>query len=160
MPPMIPAVWASRCRTLIGPNGVARGSQGRWSWTGASRSTRPASCSRSSATAVMALPIEATGMSAPAASGRPEATSPTPTANSCRHPPGPISPTASPGAPRRSRANPSSRPAATASDPDPPTRTLPPSRRQHHTRRDRAGTFPWAAGARRVSACSSSAWSW
>ena len=49
---------------------------------------------------------------------------------------------------------PSSRPAAAVSDPDPPTGTLPPSRRQHHTR----GARP--APSRRVSACSSSPWSW
>jgi hypothetical protein len=67
-------------------------------------------------------------MSASGASGRPEATSVTPTASSRRHPPGPISPIARPGtAPGRSsrpRANASSRSAAASSDLFPPTRTL------------------------------------
>ena len=117
MPETIPLVWASRWATLIGPNGVGSGSQGRYSCTGASRSIRPASCSRSSATAVIALLIDAIGSSAPGSMGRPEATSATPTASSRRHPPGPISPTANPGSASRSRANASNRPAATLSTP-------------------------------------------
>ena len=81
-------------------------------------------------------------MSASAASGRPEAASATPTANSYRHPFGPISPTASPGMLRRSRANPSSRPAAAVSGPDPPTGTLPAVSTAAPYARGRAATFP------------------
>ena len=45
-------------------------------------SIRPASCSRSRAAAVIALPIEAMGITAAGSRGRPDATSATPTANS------------------------------------------------------------------------------
>jgi hypothetical protein len=108
----------------MGPNGVASGSQGRWSWTGPSRSTLPASRSRNRAVEVIALPTEATGISAAGSRGRPDATSATPTASSRCHPPGPTSPTARPGRDSRVRANAPIRPAAAASDPCVLTRFL------------------------------------
>nr|BFE51278.1 hypothetical protein GCM10017745_47050 [Saccharothrix mutabilis subsp. capreolus] len=79
VPSVIPDVWLSSCRTVIfSPRGSSTRKSGRYLRTGASNSTRPASTSRITASAVNDLLTDATGIGVAAVTGAPDESLPYP----------------------------------------------------------------------------------